>query len=504
MDIKRAKEEICNTVRAYLAKDIDGEYQIPVIHQRPVLLIGPPGIGKTAIMEQAARECGINLVSYSITHHTRQSAIGLPYIEKKQFDGREYSVTEYTISEIIAALYEKAEATGIREGILFLDEINCVSETLAPAMLQFLQAKTFGTHRVPDGWVIVAAGNPPEYNKSVREFDIVTLDRVKRINVEENYRIWKEYALANGIHGAIPAYLDIKPENFYRIQTTVDGKEFVTARGWEDLSRLILAYEKLQIPVDQQVIVQYLQHTAIAKDFAAYLELYYLYEAEYHVDEILQGHISARVMERIQKSAFDERLSVESLLLDKLCGMCRAFYRQDRLTTGLYEILKRAKQTLTQESPEPLFQFFEKEAEKLEQSRSAKKKAGLLTKEEHQEQSRLIRILSEYGAGLKEQGPMSGQEEAFIWVKEQFAAQTGMRTRLQEQAADALEYAFDFMEAAFGVGQEMVIFVTELTMRRESLDFIKENGCERYYTYNQELLLVEKRSQLLDDLTNAE
>ncbi len=53
-------------------------------------------------------------------------------------------MTEYTMSEIIASVYDKMEQTGNSEGILFLDEINCVSETLAPAMLQFLQGKTFG------------------------------------------------------------------------------------------------------------------------------------------------------------------------------------------------------------------------------------------------------------------------------------------------------------------------------------------------------------------------
>ena len=61
-------------------------------------------------------------------------------------------------------------------------------------MLQFLQCKTFGSHKIPEGWLIVAAGNPPEYNKSVREFDIVTLDRLKRIDIEENYNVWREYA----------------------------------------------------------------------------------------------------------------------------------------------------------------------------------------------------------------------------------------------------------------------------------------------------------------------
>ena len=148
----------------------------------------------------------------------------------------EMSVTEYTMSEIIASIYDQIEKSGIKEGILFLDEINCVSETLAPTMLQFLQYKTFGNHRVPDGFVIVTAGNPPEYNKSVRDFDIVTYDRVKRIYIEEDFAAWKEYAYKVQIHGAILSYLEIKKKNFYSIVSDLDGKRFVTARGWEDLS----------------------------------------------------------------------------------------------------------------------------------------------------------------------------------------------------------------------------------------------------------------------------
>ncbi|KAI4444989.1 hypothetical protein C823_008011 [Eubacterium plexicaudatum ASF492] len=107
MNIKQAKEEIKHTVSAYLAKDETGLYRIPSIRQRPILLIGPPGIGKTQIMEQIARECRIGLVSYTITHHTRQSAIGLPYIEKETYNGKTYSITEYTMSEIIASIYQK-------------------------------------------------------------------------------------------------------------------------------------------------------------------------------------------------------------------------------------------------------------------------------------------------------------------------------------------------------------------------------------------------------------
>lgn len=189
MNIKEAKQQIENAVAAYFTKDKFGNYVIPIERQRPIFMIGPPGIGKTAIMEQIAQELNVGLVSYSMTHHTRQSALGLPFITWEEYDGKKFQISEYTMSEIIASVCKLRKETGYQEGILFLDEINCVSETLAPAMLQFLQYKIFGTHQIPKGWIVVTAGNPPEYNKSVREYDIATWDRLKRIDVEPDYGV---------------------------------------------------------------------------------------------------------------------------------------------------------------------------------------------------------------------------------------------------------------------------------------------------------------------------
>ncbi len=81
MSIDKALIEIENTVTSYLTKDEDGNYILPLEQQRPIFLEGPPGIGKTAIMRQIAEKKKIALVSYSITHHTRQSALGLPQIK---------------------------------------------------------------------------------------------------------------------------------------------------------------------------------------------------------------------------------------------------------------------------------------------------------------------------------------------------------------------------------------------------------------------------------------
>ena len=105
-----------------------------------------------------------------------------------------------------------------KQGILFIDEINCVSETLAPTILQFLQFKTFGTHKVPDGWIIAAAGNPSEYNASVRELDMAALDRVRLIHVEADFGVWETYAQKRQVHPAILSYLVMHPESFYRVE----------------------------------------------------------------------------------------------------------------------------------------------------------------------------------------------------------------------------------------------------------------------------------------------
>ena len=106
MNIARAKEQLIETARAYFSKDEDGLYRIAPREQRPVLLMGPPGIGKTAIAEQAAQEMGIGFLSYSMTHHTRQSALGLPFVVDGSHGALSYKATEYTMSEIIASIYD--------------------------------------------------------------------------------------------------------------------------------------------------------------------------------------------------------------------------------------------------------------------------------------------------------------------------------------------------------------------------------------------------------------
>lgn len=496
MNIKRAKEEIKRTIQAYLLKNTYGEYEIPVMGQRPIFMIGAPGIGKTQIMQQVARECQIALVSYTITHHTRQSAIGLPFISKKQFGGEEKTITEYTMSEIVASIYEKIEQTGIKEGILFIDEINCVSETLAPAMLQFLQCKTFGNHQIPEGWLIVAAGNPPEYNKSVREFDVVTMDRVKKIEIEPDFDAWKEYAYQAGVHAAVISYLNTKPKYFYRMESTVDGKMFATPRGWEDLSRIITVYEKMKNTVDKEVIVQYIQHPQIARDFANYLELYNKYQTDYQIEAVLNGKIDDILVKKASHASFDERLSVTGLLLARLNVAIRNVLTEEKTLEMLFGLLKEAKEALSGVHKEQPFVYLEELCEIVRLERNKKKKAELLTREEEYRYTNVLDIFNGYLLKLKKEDVQDG-ESAFAFLKQWFGEQKAVYEERFDKAGEMLEYAFDFMEAVFAGGQELVVFITELNMSYYGIAFLQEYECERYYRYNQELLFKENSREIL-------
>ncbi len=503
MNIKEAKEQIKNAMTAYFTKNEFGGYVIPVEEQRPVFLMGPPGIGKTAIMKQIAAELGVGLVSYSMTHHTRQSALGLPFIVNKNYGGREYSVSEYTMSEIIASVYDLMEGTGVKEGILFLDEINCVSETLAPSMLQFLQYKIFGRHRVPEGWIVVTAGNPPEYNNSVRDFDIVTWDRLKRIDVEPDYAVWKEYAYKKGVHPAILTYLDIRKDNFYRIETTVDGKSFVTARGWSDLSQMICLYEKHGLEVDEKLTGQYLQNRKIASDFAVYYDLFQKYRSDYQIDQILGGKAGEETKKRAAAAKFDERLSVLGLLLDGVTEYLRKVYYGDAVQRELLEILKQVRMYMAgPDGKEPQAALEMAEAKRSEALKQGRLASSLSQDEQHTAES-LLAVLQEEKTLLARENPAEGAA-AFQLLKKDFDRREKDLKKQAREAGKKLSNMFRFCEEVFGEGQEILILVTELTINYYGANFISRYGCEEYFAHNKELLFYERQKAIIKEIEKQE
>lgn len=515
MNIKEAKQEVIHTILAYTAKNQWGNYAIPQGRQRPLLLIGPPGIGKTAIMEQAATECGVGFVSYTMTHHTRQSAIGLPYISHQQFDGHEYSVTEYTMSEIIASVYRCIKESGKKEGLLFLDEINCVSETLAPVMLQFLQNKTFGNQRLPEGWVLAAAGNPQEYNKSVREFDLATLDRLKYITVEADYEAWRPYALSAGIHGAILSYLDTHKDRFYVLQQTFTEKTFATARGWEDLSCILLQYEALHLPVTPDLMAQYLHCEDLARDFYGYYHLYTTRQEDLPVLPMLSGDAdgTAKCQEFLTGTSFDEKLLLVHTCLSALNSRLQEYENSCCRLSAFQNVLERLqryqKQTGTKSLPEVLPSFLKKEEDIL----LVRREHALSSEQELQNTKAMLyelrQLLYEYQSEKTSMPQASHDQSSPGIVPADDAAlflEAARRAKESSLASDAdqLSSMIDQCLNMFlpANGPEYTVLLSSLSQNALFTRFIKKYPSALFKAQSDRLKLRSREEQLRQELSN--
>ena len=329
-------------------------------------------------------------------------------------------------------------------------------------------------------------------NKSVREFDVVTLDRVKKIDIEEDFGVWKEYAYRRGIHGAILSYLEIRREHFYRVETTADGLQFVTARGWEDLSELMQVYESLGIPVDRQVVEQYLQLPQVASDFANYLQLYDKYKQVYRVDELLSGTWEPVRASELRDAPFDEKLGVLGLLLSRLADGARDAYRLDALTDALHADLLAIREG-------------EKAIASLPDEKRAaladKRNGGSSDKDALYVASREVERLDAYRQTLMlEKVP---EDQQFDRLKALFSADVDARAAAADKTDAELANAFAFLDAAIPDSQELVLFATELTANWFTSWFIQNFGCDAYFAHNKRLLFDDTQKQLLQDIESA-
>lgn len=450
MNIQEAKDSIKDAVSAYLAKDGAGNYTIPRNRQRPIMLVGAPGLGKTAIMSQIAAEMGIGYVGYTITHHTRQSAIGLPVIDTAVYDGVEHRITRYTMSEIVASVYDAIETQGRREGILFIDEVNCVSETLAPAMLDLLQNKKFGPHRIPEGWVLVAAGNPVEFNSSAREFDIATMDRIRTVYVEPDTDIWLRYAMSAGVHEAVTYYLSVKPQNLLRVERGVDGSLFVTPRGWEDLSTVLREYDGLGFDADLNLISQYIHEPTVASEFKRYLDFHRRYRSENDVDAILEGR-----SETSYGGDAEERLALSSVVIGRLNSEAEE-------GMDLRDLLEAL------DSGESLFDI---------RGRMRREMDGNVTADRRRSLSRAL-------------SAMADRSDADALREETRSRLEDSMRRFDSHVANAVEH----MRRCYGEGQELTTLMSGLIGCRNVVMFAEPTGS--LYTYTERILVHGRGSDI--------
>ena len=273
---------------------------------------------------------------------------------------------------------------------------------------------------------------------------------------------------------------------------------------------------------------EFLHHAEVAEDAAAYFDLYRKYRDDYGIPEILSGRVKPDVYARIYAAAFDERLAVVSLLLSGLEKQFTALAEERRRTDAWYAFLKEYRERLT-DAEDPYALYGELLAEREEACRAEKKKSAAGIRRKRTEELLLPdlrkwaparaaaeRVGSTCGAaapgmestrGAAAEGAGMSQEagrSCFADAKRGFEEQKERLSRMEEETARASEFAFDFMEQAFEAGQEMVVFVTELTLNSEAALFFSDYACERYAAYSSRLLTGTRRAELLAELERKE
>lgn len=499
MNIREAIRQTELALRAYAARDAQGSALIPTESQRPIYLLGAPGVGKTAAAEEVARRLGVGLVSYTLTHHTRQSALGLPQLVARTFAGRETMVTEYTMSEIIAGIYRYMEQTGQKRGILFLDEINCVSETLLPAIMELLQHKRFGEHRVPDGWMIVCAGNPEQYNRSARAFDPVAMDRVRVLRVEPDLNAWLEYAAETGVNAVIRSYLRLSPGEFYRIEA--DGA--ITPRSWTDLSQMIFALEALGEAPDETLFEQYLQCPEVCRRFALYEKMCRSAAGAMDLNAVLEGDFSAT--DEMRQKPFEEALFAAELLADRIvcesaaadiaretavrlsqfadgarrscpaaenCGNPPADGHSRETDDAAREAAVHLDQSAVRRSGANLLNACREQLARREHALDVRKSVGGLSEAEENRERALLNRIRDCISSASAAPDFAAALDAFLARARSEADEKG---RL---AAKSAQNALDFMENAFP-RRVQIVMLSELMHNERTARFLRRNLPER-------------------------
>jgi hypothetical protein len=261
---------------------------------------------------------------------------------------------------------------------------------------------------------------------------------------------------------------------------------------------MIKLYEKNGLTVDQRLVEQYLQNKKIAKGFSVYYDLFNKYKSDYQLDSILSGKASQKIKDRAKAAKFDERLALLGLILDRLTEeTCNA--RHGELTFAeLLSELKAVRMGLNLPGKD-ITELISKQIAEKQKALSAGIKASSLSDEKRYAYRETIATL-EMIAAERADKEYNRPTEAFKLVKEIYDKRLLDFKKSTSSISNKLSNAFKFFEEVFDNGQEMLIFVTELTINYYCAKFISQYGCPEYFKHNKDLLLYERQKEIIMEL----
>ena len=195
-------------------------------HHTPVMLWGPPGIGKSDIINQIGTRNDIPVIDIRLSQMEPSDLRGIPF--------RNNNLVEWATPAMLPDAQRHGEA-----GILFLDEITSAVPSVSAAAYQLILDRRLGEYKVPDGWAIFAAGNRQGDRGVSYTMPAPLANRFSHFEVELNLDDWVSWAYKNNIDERIIAFLRFRPEQLFDFDPAHNPVAFPSPRSWEFAHRAL-------------------------------------------------------------------------------------------------------------------------------------------------------------------------------------------------------------------------------------------------------------------------
>ena len=212
------------------------EVLLNVAPVRPVYIWGAPGIGKSALVEQFAESVGLPCVSLLGSQLAPEDIIGIPQIK----DG----TSEFLPPKMIARK---------EPYVLFLDELNACSQEVQKAFYSLIYEKRVGEYHLPEGSIIIGAGNRMQDGAIVKTMSSALLNRMFYVQMKVDSSQWLAWAYQNGIHTWVTDYITQRPDHLFSEPPKTE-EPYSTPRSWHMLSDILKEYRAGERPVEEALI----------------------------------------------------------------------------------------------------------------------------------------------------------------------------------------------------------------------------------------------------------
>lgn len=204
------------------------QFADPVLRRRATMLWGTRGVGKSSIVAQVAAQHGVPLVDLRLTTIEPVDIRGAIYADDAQ------GKTVWFPPEFLPGADQPA-------GILFLDELTAADQRLQISAYSLILDRKVGHYRLPEGWLVVAAGNASFHGAVSHDMGTALADRLFHFNVQSVIDAFLDHALANRFAPEVMAYLRVRPDRLDDTQAQLAADHLVGAspRGWEDVSNVL-------------------------------------------------------------------------------------------------------------------------------------------------------------------------------------------------------------------------------------------------------------------------